>query len=216
MDITMAREYAYSNEILNHKELSDEELVRSFAETQDEEAFNELVNRYGDKIYRLSLRITRNPSDAEDVLQEVFIILVEKLDTFHEESKFSTWLYRVTANASFIHFRSEKKYRDELSLEEYVSYGKDVTLKGVEIKDWSDRPDEVLLSKEVMEIIESEVNKLPVSYRVVFHLRDVEGLTNSDVAKIFGLSLTTVKFRIYRARLFLRDRISDYFYELRK
>ena len=67
-----------------------------------------------------------------------------------------------------------------------------------------------------MEIIESEVNKLPVSYRVVFHLRDVEGLTNSDVAKIFGLSLTTVKFRIYRARLFLRDRISDYFYELRK
>src|ERR1700758_4346438 len=119
------RIYSNRNGIINHKELPDEELVRVFVETQDEEAFSKLVNRYGDKIYRTALRITHDPSDAEDVLQEVFITLMEKLDSFNEESKFSTWLYRVAANASFIHLRDGKKYKNEVSLEEYVSHDED-------------------------------------------------------------------------------------------
>src|SRR5713101_5049342 len=126
-----------------------------------EEAFKEIVNRYGDKIYRLALRITRNPSDAEDVLQEVFMKLINNLHTIRSESKFSTWLYRVAANASFMHLRDEKKYKNDITLEEYVSYDEDGVLKGVEIKDWSDRPDEVLLSKEAMEVIERALNELP-------------------------------------------------------
>lgn len=208
-----AGRYSNSNGILNHKELSDEELVRVFVETQDEEAFSEIVNRYGDKIYRIALRITHNPSDAEDVLQEVFITLINKLNTLRGESKFSTWLYRVAANASFMHLRAEKKYKNNRGLENYVSYDEDGTLKGVQIEDWSDRPDEMFLSKEVMEIIEKIVNELPISYRVVFHLRDVEGLTDYDTAKALSLSVSAVKSRIHRARLFLRDRLSDYFYE---
>jgi RNA polymerase sigma-70 factor (ECF subfamily) len=209
--------YSNGNGFLNQKQLSDEELVRSFVESQNEESFNEIVNRYGDKIYRLALRITRKPSDAEDVLQEVFITLIGKLDSFHEESKFSTWLHRVAANASFMHLRTEKKkYQNEINLEEYVSYAADGMLQGTEEKDWSDRPDDVLLSKEVMEVIEKAVNELPVAYRVVFHLRDVEGFTNPEVAKVLGLSLTNVKSKIHRSRLFLRDRLSDYFYEWRK
>jgi len=199
-----------SNGILSHKESSDEELVRSFVETHNDEAFSEIVNRYGDKVYRTALRITHNPSDAEDVLQEVFITLIEKLDSFHEESKFSTWLYRVAANASFMHLRTEKKYKNEVSLDNYVSYDEDGTLRGVEIKDWSDRPDEVLLNKEVTEIIEKAVDELPVPYRAVFHLRDVEGLTDYETAKVLGLSLSAVKSRIHRARLSLRDKLSDY------
>ena len=200
-----------SNGILDYKELSDEELVRSFLEDRGEEAFNELVNRYADKIYRLALRITHNPSDAEDVLQEVFITLVEKLDRFHGESKFSTWLYRVASNASFIHLRGETKYRNDVSLEDYTPYEEDGVLRGIEAKDWSGRPDEMLLSKEMMEIIEGAVSELPEPYRIVFHLRDVEGLANNEVAKILGLSLPNVKSRILRARLFLRDRLSDHF-----
>ena len=103
-----------------------------------------------------------------------------------------------------------------MSLKNYVSYDEDGTLRGVEIKDWSDRPDEVLLSKEVMETIEKTVNELPVDYKVVFHLRDVEGFSNEEVAKVLGLSLSAVKSRLHRARLFLRDKLSDYFYEWRK
>jgi RNA polymerase sigma-70 factor (ECF subfamily) len=210
------RRNSYNNWILNHKESSDEELVTSFLETQDEDAFNEIVNRYRDKIYRSALRITHNHSDAEDVLQEVFIKLIKNLHTLRGESKFSTWLYRVAANASFMHLRDEKKYKNELSLEEYVSYDEDGVLKGVEIKDWSDRPDEVLLSKEAMEVIERALNELPVHHRVVVHLRDVDGLTNHEVAEVLGLSIKCVATRVHRARLILRDKLSDNFYERTK
>jgi RNA polymerase sigma-70 factor, ECF subfamily len=204
------RRYSNNNGIL--KGFSDEELVRSFVEDHDEGTFNEIVNRYGDKIYRTALRITHNTSDAEDVLQEVFITLIEKINTFHRGSKFSTWLYRVAANASFIHLRDEKKYKNEVSLDDYVSHDEDGAFKGVETKDWGDRPDEVLQSKEAMEIIEKAVNELPVHHRVVFHLRDVEGFTSQEVAKVLGLSLTAVKTRIHRARLLLRNKLLDYFY----
>jgi RNA polymerase sigma-70 factor (ECF subfamily) len=210
------RRHLHSNGIIDHKESSDEELVRSFVETQDEGAFNEIVNRYGNKIYRTALRITRNPGDAEDVLQEVFITLIEKLNTFHKGSKFSTWLYGVAANASCAHLRAGKKIHDyEVSLEDYTSYNEYGVLEGIQMKDWSKLPDEVLLSKEVMEVIEGAVNELPVPYRVVFHLRDVEGLTNPEVAKVLDLHVTAVKSRFRRARLFLRDKLSDYFHEWR-
>ncbi|HXG31029.1 MAG TPA: sigma-70 family RNA polymerase sigma factor [Thermodesulfobacteriota bacterium] len=201
----------------NHRELPDEELARLFVRNQDENAFNEIVDRYGDKIYRLALRITHSHNDAEDVLQEVFVTLLEKIDTFREESRFSTWLYRVAANASYMHLRAgRKKHENEVVLDDYRPYNESGNLEGVQIKDWSDRPDDVILSREGIEIIEKAVNELPIPYRVVFHLRDVEGLTNQEVAKVLGLSLPAVKSRILRARLFLRDRLSDYFYELRK
>jgi RNA polymerase sigma-70 factor (ECF subfamily) len=211
-----AGRYSNSNGFLNQKQLSDEELVRSFVESQDEEAFSEIVNRYGDKIYRLALRITHNPSGAEDIHQEVFITLIVKLYTFHEGPKFSAWLYRVATNASYMHLRAEKKHNKDVSLEGYVSYDGDGTLKGVKAKDWSGRPDEVFFSKEGMEMIEKAVNELPVDYKVVFHLRDVEGFSNEDVAEVLGLSVPNVKFRIHRVRLFLRDKLLDYFYEWRK
>lgn len=160
--IPTVRRYAFNDGTLNLKELSDEELVSSFVETRDEEAFNEIVNRYADKIFRLALRITRNPNDADEVLQEVFLTVEKRLDKFREESKFSTWLYRVAANASYMHLRAKKKrYEYELSLEDYTSYNEYGALEGVQIKDWSNRPDEVLLSKEAMEIIEKAVSELP-------------------------------------------------------
>jgi RNA polymerase sigma-70 factor (ECF subfamily) len=202
--------------LLNRKKSSDEELVKAFLEDRDEDAINEIVNRYANRIYRIALRITRNHSDAEGVLQKVFITLIEKLDAFREESKFSTWLYGVAVNASYAHLRTERKYKSDVSLEDYVSYVEDGVLKGVEIMDWGDRPDEVPFSKEAMEIIEMAANERPTRYRTVFHLRDVEGFSNEEAAKTLGLSLSNVKSGIHRARLYLRDRLLDYFYEWRK
>lgn len=210
------RNYLRDNSTQTYEILTDEELVRAFLLDQDEEAFNEIVSRYTDKIYRLTLKITRNPSDAEEVLQEVFLILIEKLYTFREDSKFSTWLYRVAANASYLNLKAKKKYVNNVILEDYAPYDEDGILKGIQTKDWSNLPDEVLLSQERAEIIEKAVNELPEPYRVVFHLRDVEGLKNEEVGEILGLSLPAVKSRTLRARLFLRDKLSDYFYELRK
>ena len=210
------RRHLHSKGIINHKESSDEELIRRFMETQDEDAFNEIVNRYADKILWLALRITHDTSDADDVLQEVFLTM-EKLNTFRGESQFSTWLHRVAANASYMHLRAKKKRCEkEVSLEDYASYNQCGALEGMQIKDWSDNPDEVLLGKEAMEIIEKAANELPVAYRVVFRLRDVEGFTNHEVAEVLGLSIKCVATRVHRARLILRDNLSDYYYEWKK
>jgi RNA polymerase sigma-70 factor (ECF subfamily) len=193
---------------------SDEELIGLFIGQRDVGAYEEILKRYQDKIYGLALRITRNPTDAEDILQEVFLTLTRKIDTFRGESKFSSWLYRIAVNASYMHLRGEKKHETDVSLEDYAPYDEKGTLMGrIASKDWADRPDKVLFSKEALDIIEKAVNQLPESYRVVFHLRDVEGLSNEEVAEILGLSIPAIKSRLHRGRLFLRDKLSDYFYE---
>ena len=193
---------------------SDEELIGRFVGQRDIGAYEEILKRYQDKIYGLALRITRNPTDAEDILQEVFLTLTKKIDTFRGESKFSSWLYRIAINASYMHLRGEKKHEADVSLEGYAPYDEKGTLMGrIASKDWTDRPDKVLFSKEALDMIDKAVNQLPESYRVVFHLRDVEGLSNEEVAEILGLSIPAIKSRLHRGRLFLRDKLSDYFYE---
>ncbi len=196
---------------------SDEELVNLYTKTGNENAFNEIVSRYANKIYGFALRITRNSSDAEEVFQEVFLTLTKKLDTFRGESKFSSWLYRVTVNASYMYLRSQKKHESNISLENYYPYDEKGTLMGrVMEKDWSSRPDIIIFSNEALKIIDKSINELPESYRTVFHLRDVEGLSNEEVADILEISIPAVKSRLHRARLFLRDRLSDYFHEWRR
>ena len=204
-----------NNEYMSDK--SDEELVNLYTKTGDESAFDGIVSRYADKIYGFALRITRNSSDAEEVFQEVFLTLTKKLDTFRGESKFSSWLYRITVNASYMYLRSQKKYESNISLENYYPYDEKGTLMGrVMEKDWSSRPDIIIFSKEALEIIDKSINELPESYRTVFHLRDIEGLSNEEVADILEISIPAVKSRLHRARLFLRDRLSDYFHEWRR
>ena len=196
---------------------SDEELVKIFAETRDEAAFDEIVGRYSDRIYGFALRITRNTDDAEEVLQEVFLTLTKKLDTFRGESKFSSWLYRVTTNASYMYLRSQKKHESNISLEKYYPYDEKGTLMGrIMDKDWSSRPDIIIFSKEALKIIDDSINEMPESYRAVFHLRDIEGLSNEEVANILEITIPTAKSRLHRGRLFLRDKLSDYFHEWRK
>ncbi len=199
--------------------MPDEKLIELFITKNDQSAFEEVVNRYGNKIYGLAFRITHNHHSAEEIIQEVFLTLIKKIGTFRGESKFSSWLYRVTVNTSYMHLRAEKRHGHEsdVSLEDYVPYDENGSLAGrVKAKDWSNRPDEALLSKEAIEIIEKAVNELPESYRVIFHLSDIEGLSNEETAEILGLSVPAVKSRLHRARLFLRDKLSDYFYEWRK
>jgi len=193
---------------------TDDELVELFVNENNQGAFEEIFNRYADKIYRISLRITRNATRAEEVLQDVFLTLMTKVNAFRGEAKFSSWLYRVTVNTSFMHLRAEKKYESTLSLEDYVPYDEKGTLIGrIKAKDWSSRPDLLILRKEGLELIEKAINELPESYRVVFHLKDVEGLSNEEISNILGLNIPAVKSRLHRARLFLRDKLSDYFNE---
>jgi len=112
---------------------------------------------------------------------------------------------------SLMHLRSEKMHKSNLSLEDYQPYVESGVLEGAQITDWSPRPDEAFLSQEGMKKIEKALSELPVAYRIVFHLRDVEGLTNSEVAEILDISLPNVKSRIHRARFMLRESLSELF-----
>ena len=206
-----------SNNNGSQGELSDNQLIDKFVNNNDDIAFELIVGRYMEKIYNLAYRITRDHYKSEDVLQEVYMTLIKKLHTFRGESKFSSWLYRVTANASYMLLRAEKKYEHDISLEDYVPYDNKGTLMGrIHHKDWSSRPDIVIYIKEALEILEKAVDELPEVYRVAFYLRDIEGLSNEEVSQVLDISVPAVKSRIHRARLYIRDKVSDYFYEWKK
>jgi len=197
--------------------IPDEELVHLFITEKNENAFDEIVNRYSDRIFGIALRITHDPNSAEEVLQEVFLTVIQKIDTFQAKSKFSTWLYRVAVNASYMHLRAEKKHESDISIENYVPYDENGTLMGkIKSKDWSNSPDIILFQKEAMDIIEKAISELPEKHRIVFHLRDIDQFSNEEVSEVLGISVGAVKSRLHRARLFLRDKLSDYFYEWRK
>lgn len=210
---SLARDYSEGIAGLNYNDLSDELLVKLYLEKQDEWAFNEIVNRYGEKIHRLAYRITNNVRYADDLLQEVFIRLVEKLHTFRQEAKFSTWLYRVAMHAILGFLKKQNDYEKRISLAASQAYHGNGNASGFEIKDWSYSVDRILLEREGVEQIDKALSELPEKYRIVFHLRDVEGLSNPEVGKVLELSLPAVKSRLHRARLYLRERLSDYFYE---
>lgn len=196
---------------------SDIKLIERFIKFRDEKAFEKLIKRYENRIYGIAHRITNDHHKSEEVLQEVQLTLFNKINSFRGDSKFSSWLYRITVNASIMIIRTEKKHLNVLSLDSYVPYDEKGALMGkIHHKDWSSRPDIVIHIREALEILDNAINELPEKYRIVFHLRDVEGLSNEEVSEILELSVPAVKSRTHRARLYLRDRVSDYFYEWKK
>ena len=195
---------------------SDKKLIDLYINKNDECAFDELVNRYIDRIYALCFRITKNKEITEDVVQEIFVTLSLKLDTFRSESSFSTWLYRISTNAALMKLRKEKKHNIE-GLAEDINFSEDdVKSFNYVAKDSSKRPDTYLLKKEAEEVFNQHLNNLPETYRIVIHLKDIDGFSYNQIADILDISTQAVKSRIHRARLVLRDNLSDYFNEWRK
>ena len=191
---------------------NDEKLINIYIDDNDECAYDELVNRYIDRIYALCYRITKNKEITEDVVQEIFITLSQKLHTFRAESTFSTWLYRISTNAALMKLRKEKKHNIE-TISEDVNYTEDNNTFSHVIEDSSKRPDDYYLSKEAEQEFNNALNKLPETYRLVIHLRDIDGFSYNEIANILETTTQTVKSRIHRARLILRKDLSDYFNE---
>lgn len=204
----------HSLELNYYKCLSDEELVQMYVNDSLEGAFNELVDRHGDKVFRTAYRITGDMNAAEEVLQNVFIILVQSLRSFRHDSKFTTWLYKVAMNTSFMYLRSKKKVNDkEMKIEDLTRFDESGNLQDVFMKDWSNVPEDKILNKEGKKKLDEAIDELPEKYKSVFQLKDIEGLSNQEVADVLDLSLPAVKSRALRARLFLRERLSDYYQE---
>lgn len=190
----------------NLTERTDAELVELSAGGENR-AFDELVRRYRDRVYRLCMKILRHEDDAAEALQDAFLSAYRGLPNFKRESRFSTWLYRIATNASLMKLRRRRE--GHVSYEQ--SQGADGDAEPLAIPDWSSQPLEDLLDAETREVLGREVDLLPANEREVFVLRDIMEQSNADVAQELGLTVAAVKSRLHRARLHLRDRMNRYF-----
>lgn len=189
---------------------SDTELVKGVLEREDI-CFEELLGRYGSKVFNLAMRITRNQEDAEDVLQEVFVTVFTKVGSFEHKSQFSSWLYRVTMNSSFMKIRSRNRRRS-ISIED-VSI--DVRQNWVGNRTEMFDVDFMSSRHELRTAIQSAVEALPEDYRAIFVLRDIDGLSNEAVSRILHLSIPAVKSRLHRSRLLMRQRLLNHYEGMR-
>ena len=184
------------------EKLSEEQLIAS-AQEGDKKAISQLVNKYSPRIYAIAFRLMQNEEDAEDVLQETFIIMIKKLNTFQGKSTLYTWLYRVATNVALGKLRKKKNIDDSVSFEKLEFDN----LKPLDGAVWPDDIEEEFNTEEFRKCLDRAMNELPDHYRTVFILRDLEGHSTRDTAKILEISEANVKVRLMRARLFLRDQM---------
>jgi RNA polymerase sigma-70 factor (ECF subfamily) len=177
----------------------------------DAGALESLMQRYAQRVYRLAFGITRSQADAEEVVQDVFLTVFRKHDTFEGRAALGSWIYRVTANAA-LNKRRGKRAEVEVPLEPYLpSFLPDGHREGDRaflLADWSAMPDRALLTTETRALVNAAIAELPERYRAVLLLRDVEERSNEEVAEILGESVASVKSRLHRARMALRERLT--------
>jgi RNA polymerase sigma-70 factor, ECF subfamily len=187
--------------------LADEHLLVAAAKSGDGTAFEELVNRYERKIFRLTMNITGNAEDAEDAMQDAFLKSYTHLQNFHGDSRFYTWLVRIAANEALMRLR--KRRPNQFSLDEPIEGEDDVMPR--EIEDWEPSPEQRYVQSEMQGILKEVIAQLEPDYRIVFVLRDVEELSTEETAQTLGISIPAVKSRLLRARLKLRQKLNRYF-----
>jgi len=176
----------------------------------DRAEFASLVDLASAPIYRLALKMLGDQQDAEDVLQNTFLKALQSLPDFEGRSNPLTWLYRIAVNEALMHIRRRKP---KVEIDESTSDDEENVPLPVQLTDWCCLPESDLLSAESRQALDDAIRTLPEKLRVVFVLRDIEGLSIRETAEALGLTETTVKTRLLRARLHLREQLSVYFGE---
>jgi RNA polymerase sigma-70 factor (ECF subfamily) len=195
----------------NPKKIKDKdfELIRAINSGQSDR-FPDLVKRYEQKLYNFSLRMCRDPVDAEDIVQDSFINVFKYLKDFRYETKFKNWLYRIAASTCIKRRRKSKFAPErELSLDEF--YHQEESESPKQVPNWALMPLDKLLNNELLDQINQAIFSLPEKYRLIIVLRDIEGFSTAETAQILNVSPANVKVRLHRARLFLRDKLKGYF-----
>lgn len=184
---------------------SDEERLIELAKTGDKKALTQLVKNYEQTIYNFSFKICRDRYKAENIMQETFYSMVKHVNQFDSKSKLSTWLYRIVANHCLMQARKEK-------LRQFVSIDNDESLFEEKYAvDYSRLPTKYTENEELKKILDEAISKLSPDYRMIFLLRDVEGLSTEETAEASELSVSAVKSRLHRARAFLRNELTRAF-----
>ncbi len=179
----------------------------------DATALEALMSRYAPRVYRVARGITRTDADAEEVVQDVFLTLATRIDRFEGRSALGTWIYRIATNAALVTLR-RKRAQLEVSLEEHLPRFKEDGHRDGErsylLADWSQNPDAELLDGEARAVLSRAIERLPDPYQAVLVLRDVDELSNDEAAEILGVSIATIKSRLHRARMALREQLTRY------
>src|SRR5580693_10271078 len=174
----------------------------------DVSAFEQLVGRYDRKLLRIALSVTHNREDSQDVVQEAFLKAYQNLSAFREDSKFSTWLIRITVNQSLMKLRKQRTTKEESLNEDFQAEG---DIGPIEVTDWAPNPEQLYWASELRTILINCLEELSPILRTVFVLRDIEGLTIDQTVEVLNVSETAVKARLWRARLQLREGLTKYF-----
>ena len=187
---------------------ADLELVRRIKQG-DEEAFREMVERYHKRVYSLAYGVLRNAEDAEETTQDAFLTLYRKVGTFDESKKFFSWFYRVALNAAYSRARRRKPAKT-VSLEDYLPrFQGDGHQASPEFAAWVEGIEDEAIARDLAERAEAFIGELPPAYRDVIWMVDVEEMKPADVAETLEISIPALKSRLHRARLFVRERLSE-------
>lgn len=195
----------------NHSTINDQDsdLVEGI-QAGRRDLYSNLVMRYQQALYNFGMKMCGHSSDAEDLVQETFLNVFRYMDTFRKETKFKNWLYRIAASVCIKKRRKSKFAPDrELSLDEFLP--PDESAVETQVPRWAALPLDQVLNEELSRQLDSAVLDLPEKYRMVFVLRDIEGFSTEETARILNLTPANVKVRLHRARLFLREQLKDYF-----
>lgn len=179
--------------------MNERELIARL-QKRDEAAFEELIRQYEKKVYTLCFRMCSNSEDAEEAAQDAFLALWRGIDRFRQESSLSTWIYRLATNACIDTLRRRKKQSGSVSLDDEELF--------VDAVDTSPQPQETVEHREARKLLQEGLSALPEEYRKVLILREIEGLSYTEIAECASLELGTVKSRISRGRSLLRNFLS--------
>jgi RNA polymerase sigma-70 factor, ECF subfamily len=191
-------------------ELRDESRMIASILGGDTQMFHELIRPYERRVYAMALSFLRNEADAEEVAQEAFLKAFRKLGTFRGDAKFGTWLVSITLNEA----RSRIRRRDAVKMESLDDPDEEGHSSPALLRDWKEIPSEALERKEVRSLLHKAITALPVIYREVFQLRDIEQLSVSEAAEVLGITTGSVKVRLHRARMMLQRNLAPQLKEM--
>ncbi len=182
------------------------------AKDGDERAFTKLVKEYENLVFSFAFKVCRDKEKAEETLQDTFINVYRKIDQFNGKSKFSTWLYSIVVNNCKMKHRKTKLAQSTQSIdaEREGDRSVDEEYQTLELRSTRETPLESVMKKELQQRLDEAIKQLPMDYRIVFVLRDLEGQSIEETAKILKLSIPAVKSRLRRARLFLREHLLEF------
>jgi RNA polymerase sigma-70 factor (ECF subfamily) len=186
---------------------SDERALVEAAQRGSIAAFNQLIERFEARVFRVAQSIVRNREDSEEVMQNAFLQAFKNLVHFRGDSRFYTWLIRITINEGLMIVR--RRRLNDVSIDDVVE-SEDKRLR-LELRDLGPTPEQRCSQVEVQKILATAINKLPSKCRNVFQLRDVDGLSTEETARLLDLSLSAVKTRLRRARLQLQESLDGFF-----